>query len=88
MQAWALQDCVRDKSGHATPPCAAATLTARVENCAPPPHDLSHADQSEQSETTQLTGKGEELHWREADKSDGHGVPPNAAGVMTERDWD
>ena len=59
----------------------------RLRDCAPPPHDLLHADQAQNTDTRQLSAHANELQLR-ASLIYGHSTPPNVTAVMMERERD
>jgi hypothetical protein len=77
-----------DKSvGHALPPHAATTVTARLRECVPPPHIAEQAPHCDQVPTWQCCGQQPVLHACESETTDVEHEPPHDSGTM-ERERD
>ena len=63
-QAWSLHALCSCRYGHAYPPELVSVVTLRDLDCDPVPHDLVHADQALNAETTQCPAQAWSLHAR------------------------
>jgi hypothetical protein len=73
--------------GHAAPPQAASTVTARLRERVPVPHVCEHALHCDQVFTWQFCGQQPVLHDCDSAICDDQHVPPHVSGVM-ERERD
>ena len=80
-----LQASVSPSAPHTAPPCAAATVTARVRVRVPALHESEQSPHESQGVVVQSTGHACTLHARDSD-SIGHAAPPKLTGWSTARE--